>query len=61
MVMCVGERGHSLHTDPGATTRYSSARRGTSFHSGPDAGPVIFHGATFSSVFSKPPLLAAVP
>ena len=48
---------------PGATTRYSSARRGTPFHSGPDVGPVIFHGATLSRVFSRPPAaaFAAVP
>jgi hypothetical protein len=48
-------------THAGATTRYSSALTGTSCHSGPDAGPVIFHGATFKSVFSSPPFLAAAP
>ena len=48
-------------THAGATTRYSSAPMGTSFHSAPDAGPVIFHGAAFMSVFRRPPFFAASP
>ena len=50
-----------LGTHAGAVTRYSVAPMGTSFHSAPDAGPVIFQGRTLARLPSRPLALAASP